>query len=253
MAATFPGTVLKVGTTNAADVKQVAKRLADLGYKSTSPAGNYDAAFKSLIMLYQSQHVDALHRSLKVDGEIGPVTWGSIFDIKPAMAAPAAAGGALATKALAKAISQIGVREHPLGSNKGAEVEAYLGSTGLGGGYYWCMAFVYWCFREAAAGGTNPFPKTAGCLDAWNKAKPFRITKSQAIANPSLVLPGSVFILDYGNGNGHTGFVKSSTGGALVTVEGNTNNDGSNNGIGVFELSSRNIMAKNLKGFIIIP
>lgn len=59
-----------------------------------------------------------------------------------------------------------------------------------------------------------------------------------------------VFILDHGGGLGHTGFVGQSLNGALVTIEGNTNNDGFNNGIGVFELKRRKIIDTLLKGFL---
>ena len=246
----YPGRVIKVGESDQAIVLQISSRLKALGYNTASPAGVYDAAFKSLIKLFQAQHVDALNRPLKIDGEIGPLTWGSIFGATTV----AADGNSVAKKALAKAITQIGVREDPVGSNRGPKVEEYLGSVGLGGGYFWCMAFVYWCFKQACANPpvANPFPKTAGCIDAWNLTAQYRVTKAKAVADPSLIVPGSVFILDYGGGNGHTGFVMESVGGALRTVEGNTNNDGSNNGIGVFELNRRNIMDRNLKGFIII-
>ena len=247
----FPGRVIKIGETDAAIVKAVAQRLRDLGYQPSSPDGQYDSAFKSMVSLFQSQHVDALERPLKVDGEIGPLTWGSLFGAEEAPST----SGTLREAALAEAKTQNGVREIPLGSNRGPDVERYLASVGLGGGFFWCMAFVHFCFREAAQnmGAPNPFPRTAGVLDAWNKAKKFRITKNQAIADPSLVIPGSVFILDFGSGHGHTGFVEKSVGGALKTVEGNTNTDGSSNGIGVFELNRRNIMDRSLRGFIIIP
>jgi hypothetical protein len=253
----YPGHVIKMGETDSALVDAVAKGLKKLGYPPPQgdfalQPGKFDAPFKSLVKLFQSQHVDALGRPLKADGEIGPITWGAIFNVRE-VGSPTPTGKKLRDKALAVALTQDGVREKPLGSNKGKEVEAYLKSTGLGGGYFWCMAFVYWCFREAAAGGDNRFPKTASCIDAWNKAKDFRITKAQAKQKPSLVVPGSVFILDYGGGAGHTGFVLSSANGALRTIEGNTNNDGSNNGIGVFQLNRRNIMDSNLKGFIIVP
>jgi hypothetical protein len=248
----FPGHVIKIGETNGALIRKIAQRLKALGYDPTSPAGQFDAPFKSLVKLFQSQHVDALGVPLKVDGEIGPLTWGALFD-DDAHETPTPSG-TLLERALAKAISQIGVRERPVGSNKGPEVERYLASTGLGGGFFWCMAFVHFCFMEAARemGVRNPFPKTAGCIDAWNKARDFRITKQKAIQNPSLVVPGSVFILDFGNGHGHTGIVRKSVGGALRTVEGNTNSDGSSNGIGVFELNRRSVMNSNLKGFIIV-
>jgi hypothetical protein len=134
-------------------------------------------------------------------------------------------------------------------------VNEFLASVGLGGGQFWCMAFVHWCFMKAAEqkGVRNPFPRTAGCADAWNKTRSIRTPKNDAIRDPSLVVPGSIFILDFGGGHGHTGFIETSIAGALKTVEGNTNTDGSSNGIGVFELSRRNVMDRSLKGFITIP
>jgi hypothetical protein len=249
----FPGHVIKIGESDKTLVRRIAERLTALGYKPKSPSGVFDAAFKSLVKLFQTQHVDALGVPLKADGEIGPLSWGALFEDNTGVAP--ASGGTLRDRALKKAISQIGIREKPVGSNRGPEVEDYLRSVNLGGGYFWCMAFVHYCFREAAKemGIANPFPKTAGCIDAWSKASSFRISKQKAAENPGLVVPGSVFILDYGNGHGHTGIVRNCVGGSLRTVEGNTNSDGSSNGIGVFELARRNVMNPSLKGFIIVP
>ncbi len=259
----YPGRVIARGEADGAIVRALQQRLNQLGYATTSPAGVFDTALAAVVKLYQTRNVDALGRPLTVDGEVGPLSWASLFGgtlAREAVSSGAAAGAlpggeTLRERALRVAIGEIGVREVPVGSNRGPRVEEYLASTNLGGGHYWCMAFVYWCFRKAAkeAGVANPFPQTAGCLDAWNKTKPIRIAKAAAAANPALVVPGAVFILDYGDGNGHTGFVRSAAGGALTTVEGNTNTDGSNNGIGVFQLNSRNVMKPNLKGFIIVP
>ena len=44
--------------------------------------------------------------------------------------------------------------------------------------------------------------------------------------------------------------IPGSIGGALRTVEGNSNPTGSSNGIGVFELNRRNVMNADLKGFL---
>ena len=165
----FPGRVIKINESDPAVVRFIAAGLTRRGYTVTSPQGVFDRAFKSLVKLYQAQNVDAAGRPLEVDGEVGSMTWGSLFE--PPVSVPS--GGSLATAALGMAITQLGVLEEPLGSNSGPEVDRYLASVGLGGGYFWCMAFVYWCFREAAAqtGHANPFPKTAGCLAAWNKVK----------------------------------------------------------------------------------
>ena len=247
----YPSRIIKFGEADSNIVRAIAKRLVTLGYTQVSQSGQFDANFKSFVSLFQAQHADSFGRPLKVDGEIGLMSWGALFGV----AAAPAGGGGLAEAALAMAIAEIGVREVPVGSNGGPRVDQYLAATGLNGGFFWCMAFIYWCFREAAKerGVANPFPKTAGCLKAWNEASAFRITKATAIAKPELVVPGAVFILDFGGGAGHTGFIRSSQGGALKTVEGNTNNDGSSNGVGVFELNSRNVMSSKLKGFIIVP
>lgn len=121
------------------------------------------------------------------------------------------------------ALTQVGVKEVPLGSNKGPEVEKYLKSIGLGGGYPWCMAFVYWCVNEASKsqGVANPLHKTGGVL--------LQLQKSKHLESATPV-PGSIFIMDFGNGTGHTGFVERVEGNTLYTIEGNTNGAGSREG-----------------------
>lgn len=126
----------------------------------------------------------------------------------------------LSELSLSYAVSQIGVAESPLGSNRGKEVETYLKSVGLGGGYPWCMAFVYWAVSQAAKeqGKKNPLYKTGGVL--------LQLQKSAALANKTPEV-GSIFIMDYGNGTGHTGIVESIEGNYVHTIEGNTNGSGS--------------------------
>jgi hypothetical protein len=63
------------------------------------------------------------------------------------------------------------------------------------------------------------------------------------------VAPGQIFVLDYGRGVGHMGLIAAIRGGKLVTIEGNTNDGGSREGIGVFERTGRTIGSIN-KGFI---
>ena len=87
--------------------------------------------------------------------------------------------------------------------------------------------------------GTRPAPKLAFC------ASPSR-TRPQIRAPYA---PGTLFIIDLGGGLGHSGMVIESGDGRLVTVEGNTNDNGSRNGIGVFRRAARKITDIN-KGFI---
>ena len=245
----YPGRIIRRGEADGAVVRAIVARLDALGYRRDGADDAYDAALASVVKLFQSQHFDANRMPLKVDGTVGPMTWGALFGSALIDRATGIAGAALA-----KAVTQIGVMEVPPGSNRGPEVDAYLASVGVPPGNYWCMAFVHWCFHQAANGGANPFPRTAGCIDAWNrvkKAMPDRIlTKAQAIVDPALVRPGMVFILDHGGGLGHTGFVRHLSGGALATVEGNSNPNGSSNGIGVFGLNRRKIVDRELKGFL---
>jgi peptidoglycan hydrolase-like protein with peptidoglycan-binding domain len=248
----YPGKVQKIGRADPDAVRAIVLRLSQQGYPTQSPDGVYDTALAGVVSLFQSQHVDAARRPLKVDGQVGPLTWGALFDVEPA--APAATG--LAGAALEIASTQVGVMEHPPGSNAGPQVNAYLASVGVSPGHFWCAAFVNWCFQQAAHenGFDNTFPVTAGCLDAWNHVKaatPRRIlTAAAARADPSRVKPGLVFILDHGGGLGHTGFVAGQAGGALQTIEGNSNDNGSRNGVGVFALNRRSVMETDLKGFL---
>jgi hypothetical protein len=120
-------------------------------------------------------------------------------------------------------------------------------------GLAWCCAFTYWCFDEAAAqaGIDNPMYRTAGCLAHWNKAESHggtRLHARDAVANPGLIQPGMVFIMDFGGGMGHTGFVERVEGGYLHTIEGNTDASQTREGGGVYRLK-RKVGSIN-KGFI---
>jgi hypothetical protein len=129
----------------------------------------------------------------------------------------------LGEKTLAIAITQIGVQEIPKNSNSGPAVEKYLKSVGLGKGYSWCMAFMYWCTKEASTqlNILNPLTKTAGVLAMYNSEKDLLVTEPQ---------PGDIFIMDFGKGQGHTGIVEKAEKNIIHTIEGNTNDDGSREG-----------------------
>jgi len=144
-------------------------------------------------------------------------------------------------KVLSIAASQIGVEEHPKGSNWGPQVSEYLKSVGIGFPASWCLAFVYWCHEKAAKelGCSNMMAKTGGVLNEWNKRKDnFSVTKPE---------PGDVFIIDFGKGLGHTGIVESVEGEFVNTIEGNTNDEGSREG---YEVCRRKRPISKMKGFL---
>lgn len=138
--------------------------------------------------------------------------------------------------------TQLGVQEKPMGSNWGAGVSKYLKAIGLNFPAFWCMAFVYWCVDQYCItnGLLNPLKKTGGVLDMWNYCKAFA-TKAKV---------GSIFIINLGNGRGHTGIVTAIEGNNIITIEGNTNEDGSSNGHGVF---ARKRSISGITHFIDLP
>lgn len=127
----------------------------------------------------------------------------------------------LGKSALEVAKTQIGKAENPLGSNWGTPVKDYLKSVGINFPASWCMAFVYWCFNQ---NGINPLIKSGGVLHCWNNAD----KKHRVVGEPQL---GDIFIMDFGKGLGHTGIVEKVDANFIYTIEGNTNDSGSREGI----------------------
>jgi hypothetical protein len=155
----------------------------------------------------------------------------------------------ISQKALETAITQLGIREKG-DSNSGPEVDQYLKSVGLDPGNPWCMAFVYWCYNQAAAQLNVPnfLIRTGGVLHQWNEQQPQRkIVLDKVLKTPAIVQPGAVFIMEFVKGTGHTGLVERIHGEFIDTVEGNTNDDGSREG---YEVCRRTRKLASIKGFI---
>lgn len=134
------------------------------------------------------------------------------------------------------AISQLNVKEIPIGSNWGRDVKKYLASVGINFPASWCMAFVYWCFSQA---GKKGLFKSGGVLRTWQ-----RTDKKYRVTDP---LPGDIFIMDYGRGLGHTGIIEKVEGDLLHTIEGNTNDTGSREG---YEVCRRTRKRKQIVGYL---
>lgn len=149
----------------------------------------------------------------------------------------------LSEEALKIAITQIGQDEKPHGSNWGEPVRSYLASVKINFPASWCMAFVYWCHAMAATKLklTNTAIRTGGVLMAWNTADVKLKSKVPSI--------GSVVIMDHGHGLGHTGIVEKFDAKYIYTIEGNTNNNGSREGVAV-ERKKRLLADATIKGYI---
>lgn len=243
------------------DVRVLQIRLRDLGI-TIGIDGQFGLDTEEAVKLFQARSTNAQSEPLEIDGIVGPETWEALFG--PGSVPATADDVPIHANALARAVldiasGEIGVREKPLGSNRGPRVDDYIRSVGLNptdDSYPWCMCFVYFCFKTAASkvGVTNLVPKTGGVHLAWNGSRNLGdtvkvIKASEARRNPALVKPGMVFFIDTGGNRGHVGIVSVNDNGMLETIEGNTNEGGSREGIGVFRRNRRRISNVNL-GFV---
>jgi hypothetical protein len=249
----YPDRLIERGEDDKNIVKAIQNQLSLKGCGPIEVDGNFGINTFRAVKLFQSRHIDGKGNPLIVDGRIGSITWSILFATEktPDLVV---AETPLLKKVLKIANTQIGVVENPPHSNRGKEIDSYLKAVGLNpsaGNYPWCAAFVYWCFDKASKelGITNPITKTAGVIDHWNRTKGVRIPADIAIKIPNKIEPGAIFIMDFGKGLGHTGIVESVHNGYITTIEGNTNNDNSREGYGVFKLNNRKINTIT-RGFI---
>jgi len=138
-----------------------------------------------------------------------------------------------AAKVLIAANSHVGLREEPRGSNDGPDLRRVLKATPFQPGESWCFYFALACLIEAF-GGKEHIPSsvlfTGSCqLAAEHAAKLGKLSDASAI--------GSIFVLHNAAGHfHHAGIVcsKPYRDAVINTIEGNTNNNGSANGDGVY-------------------
>ncbi|MFV0605090.1 MAG: CHAP domain-containing protein [Niabella sp.] len=245
----YPGKVIKKGCTDRSLVKSVQRRLNLVTGSKLLVDGDFGSKTQQAVKSFQALHRDQNGNPLEIDGMVGAITWYALFG---ATSIPIieTTTNKLLEKVVAIAIKELGVMEDPPGSNLGKRVEEYQVTCGIGKGSFWCAAFVYWCFNEAAKAleRSNPVLKTGGCMYHWNKTTAKKVGWKDAYDKPSLIKPGYIFIINTGGYSGHTGIVEKVEGGYVHTIEGNSNTSGSRNGIGVFR-NKRKIVKIN-RGFI---
>ncbi|MBB6306296.1 peptidoglycan-binding protein [Xanthobacter tagetidis] len=259
----FPGKYLLPGSREKAAIRKVQERLAQMGASPGAPSGAFDTPTHFAVQLFQSRAADLEGVPLEIDGIVGPKTWGALFGplsidsewVKPSFRVGKREAD-LASAVIEIAEGEIDVREVPPGSNRGPQVEAYLSSVGLKGGNPWCMAFVHWCFAGAAGalGVPNRVPATGHVRTSWQQTGKIAsgvrvVTAQEAARDPSLVTAGMVFFLGLDGGTGHAGIVAANVNGLLSTIEGNTNDGGSREGIGVFRRVGRKVTDAKVLGY----
>ena len=161
----------------------------------------------------------------------------------------------LAERTLHVAASQVGVRE--VGENWGMKVKMFLASAGILSPAAWCAAFLTWCLLQAGA-DRKKLPRFAASTYYWY----------QWAAVNDLIVNRAVrgcFGVQNGAKGGHIWCITKDSERQVVhgnevvhvfeTIEGNTNEGGSREGVGVFrrKRTEESMKAYPRFAFIAIP
>ncbi|ANH80401.1 peptidoglycan-binding protein [Niabella ginsenosidivorans] len=143
-------------------------------------------------------------------------------------------------------------------SNKGPWVRAYMDGN-EGTPWFWCMGFVQTIIDQAASRLDKNFkklmPLTYSCdtVGTTGLQKGLLSRYTTVRSNPSAVKPGDIFLLQKTPYDWvHTGIITAIGTDVFETVEGNTNQGGSSNGIAVLK-RIRNFRQSKLDVFSIQP
>lgn len=119
----------------------------------------------------------------------------------------------------------LGVREVPMGSNEGPQVNKFLREgCGLGPGYAWCSCFVSYVFDQNDV--TKPDFRTALSVEWMEKARERNLVRAKDLSRGIAVAPrGSVGAYKKGSTrSGHTVLTRGEWSGRCgPTIEGNYN------------------------------
>lgn len=197
----------------------------------------FSAALADAVAYWQQTHLGPDGFPLAVDGIVGDNTWWSLMH--PAGKAQSSGLGKYKRlpngltvrrrQLLLTALGEYGVKEWPMGSNRGDRprggIDKYLPGWWLekpGKGPAWCCFFVSWVTHQVF--GRYPLGRNHGsCKQAWKAAKDRGMG---LIATPHLIAPGDAFVMKWGPRTGHIGFVYrvSEDGKEINTIEGNCAN-----------------------------
>jgi hypothetical protein len=205
----YPGTPRKLGDTGEA-VREIQRAL------SVQETGVFGETTLEHVTRFQ------LARGLEPDGIVGEKTWNALFFAPTPLD--------LGEMTLQLALTQVGTKEAPLGSNRGAKIDEWNRRAGAPLGSPWCASFAVCQVDDAAkqARRANPVPMTpsSSALARWARNHDRLVVKPEA---------GDIFVVRGGStGYYHTGIVRKVLGnGRFSSVEGNSNGGGSPNGVAV--------------------
>ena len=150
---------------------------------------------------------------------------------------------------------ELTIKQH---TNCGPWVRSYMDGN-EGNDWLWCMGFVQTIIDQAASAlGKNfktlmPLSYSCDTIGTVGIQKNLLTRYQKARANPGLIKPGDIFLIQKSTNDWtHTGIVVSAGNGLIETIEGNTNANGSSNGINVTN-RIRNFQQSKIDFFSIAP
>jgi len=153
----------------------------------------------------------------------------------------------LVERALITASSQKGVKETR--ANRGPMVDEYNKAGGAALGSPWCASFVSWCLIRAGVSRSDIMGKLGNPAWTYNWYK-WAKKYGHLVVKPKR---GDLFVWYNNKSGGHIGFiVEVYDDGSFRTLEGNTNDGGSREGIEVAERIRKGLPLADYKGFISI-
>jgi peptidoglycan hydrolase-like protein with peptidoglycan-binding domain len=178
-------------------------------------------------------------RGLPPTGVLDRATWAQL--VQPMNAALTPIHGVTPLGGLFVAYAHQHARQKPRevgGENRGPWVRLYTGNEGKD--MLWCAGFATFVLKQACSSLGVPMPVRQTLLcDEMATSAGSRFVKGGTTAAIKKLRPGSFFLRRAGPGEGHKyshcGIIARPEADTMDTIEGNTNDDGSSNGIEVLE------------------
>ncbi len=242
----YDGKGCKLGD-NLPSARKVQEWLILHGF-GVSVDGVYGPATQRAVREFQEKN------SLPADGVVDSATFDALVAPLQRVLSPLPAAPTFGAMMVAYARQHL--TEHPLevgGQNRGPWVRLYMEGN-EGEQWAWCAGFVSFIMRQAAdtLQTSLPVTPTFSCDELASRARKggIFIPGADLTNPPSQLSPGSIFIHRTASAEwSHTGIVVESQPETFVTMEGNTNDEGSREG---YEVCKR-IRSYGNMDFIAIP
>lgn len=223
---------LRFGRPNS-HVRLLQQELESRGYMTQKEVtGEFDTATRMAVEEFQ------LDYRLKVDGIVGPQTWSALAGDLLAAPVPeeeylqGITWKTIRLMIATAALALLGLDIKEQGANRGWAVDLIQRHAAGSVGWAWCAAFCDYVVDKAYEVATNfakPYDVWISCSEIYRRAKARGLVRDEPRVGDLVLFRGGK------TGFKHVGVCIGMRAGAVVTIEGNTNDDGDPEGDGVYK------------------